>query len=83
MYKTSVKPAQTKPPRPKPVRPKTIAEIVEDAMAERDLSQSGLAALIGVPPSTVNRYFSGQRELGSRKLERIFQALDLIVVRKP
>lgn len=55
----------------------TFSERLSEAMQERDISQYRLAALTGIPQSTISRYLGGKREISICYLVPICKALEV------
>lgn len=56
-----------------------IRETIIAAMESRELSAYGLAKLAELDPGVVKRYINGQREMQTDTLEKILNALGLVI----
>lgn len=56
-----------------------IRETITAAMQSKDLTAYALAKLAELDPGVVKRYISGQREMQTDTLEKILDALGLVI----
>lgn len=57
-----------------------IVTQVKAEMAARDMKQKDMAALIGMQPSTMSRYLSGERDIPMPVAFEFAGALDLTII---
>jgi len=60
--------------------PSKIVALIDERRSRLGLSQKELGELVGVNQAAVAKWFSGKRDISSRKLDVIFQNLGLAVV---
>ena len=56
-----------------------IRKAIIDAMESRELSAYALAKLAGLDPGVVSRYVTGRREVQTDTLEKLLNALGLVI----
>ena len=60
-----------------PVKMPTLAEVIRDEMAERGITQTELAGLLGVSPSRISKYMTGEAEPTLKVARLLNQKLDI------
>ena len=60
-----------------PIEPPTLIEMVQECMAEMNLSQKALAELLGVSPPRISEYLNGKSEPTLKVARIMHQKLDI------
>ena len=60
-----------------PIEPPTLIEMVQERMAEMNLSQKALAELLGVSPPRISEYLNGKSEPTLKVARIMHQKLDI------
>ena len=60
-----------------PVEPLILKEMIRLQVAEKGLSQKGLAKLLGVSPPRISEYMTGKSELTLKVARLLHQKLDI------
>ncbi len=60
-----------------PIEPPTLIEMVQERMAEMNLSQKALAELLGVSPPRISEYLNGKSEPTLKVARVMHQKLDI------
>lgn len=58
------------------IKQRTPGEMIKEIRLERGLTQTDVAAAVGVTKATISKYENGSRQITVKRFEEVLQALD-------